>query len=83
MTTSEILRANMTKARNARGLSRAELAEKAGLPSSTVGKIERSESNNSTIQTVVALADALDVNLLWLATDKGPSGLPRGRRAGT
>ncbi len=51
---------NVRRLRRARGLTQEELAEQAGLPTTTVAKVEREELN-ATLWVLVALAVALDV----------------------
>ena len=55
-----------------KGLTGAQLAEKAGVATSTVGCIERGISEPS-LFTAICLADALGVTLDFLATGRGAS----------
>ena len=50
--------------REARGLSKAELARKAGLPPEAVRRLFTMRSPNPTATTLVALARALDLDLV-------------------
>jgi transcriptional regulator with XRE-family HTH domain len=64
---------NVRRERLARGLSQAELADKAGLHRTHVGSVERAE-NGVTIDAIEALAEALGVEAAELMRGVGPSG---------
>jgi transcriptional regulator with XRE-family HTH domain len=58
-------------ARAYRGLTRAQLAARSGVPLTTIRQIERGASLRPRFTTVAALADALDVapsDLMWTDT---------------
>jgi transcriptional regulator with XRE-family HTH domain len=52
-------------------MSRRGLSLRAGLAQAVVGQIERGDVEEPVTSTLVALADALDVPLDWLATGRG------------
>ena len=57
------LAGNIKKHRKAKGWTQQELATKASIPLSILAKIEQGFSNNPTIQTVLKIADALNITL--------------------
>ena len=54
---------NIKKYRKAKGWTQQELATKASIPLSILAKIEQGFSTNPTIQTVMKIAEALDITL--------------------
>jgi transcriptional regulator with XRE-family HTH domain len=72
LTPADILPGHVARARKSLGLSRARLAELAGVPTSVIGKIERGDVANPGIAYVAAIAEALAVTIDWLATGRGP-----------
>ncbi len=62
--------------RQAMGLSKAELARRAGVPPEAVRRLFTMRSPNPTAVTLVALARALDLNLVTEPRDK-PAGQSR------
>jgi transcriptional regulator with XRE-family HTH domain len=61
--------------REERGLSRATLAEMAGVSAATLAKLEQHQTTDPSFFTIAALADALDYDLQQLA-DTARSALP-------
>lgn len=59
----------ITRARDRKGWSRRELAERAGLHPSHIGMIERGERSDIRRETVAKLAEALEVPLEYLQYD--------------
>ncbi|HEY0139742.1 MAG TPA: LexA family transcriptional regulator [Thermoanaerobaculia bacterium] len=62
-----------------RNLPQARLAELAGLPEETVGRIVNGVTKNPRIQTLMKLAVALDVSVGWLLGEKGFEISPKNR----
>jgi DNA-binding XRE family transcriptional regulator len=60
---SKIVASNIKKYRQKSGLSQDQLALKAGIPYSTFLKIESAYTPNPSIQTVMSIAEALDVSI--------------------
>lgn len=61
----------LKQARTDRGMTQYELAELAGLPRETVGRIER-KRNTAYLYTAIVLARALNVSLDWLCGIESP-----------
>jgi transcriptional regulator with XRE-family HTH domain len=63
----------LKEARETKSLSQAELARRAGVPQSTISRIEAGETGSITLANLERLADALDVNaaLLVVHEQKG------------
>lgn len=59
----------LKEARNATGMSQAQLAKKIGISQATIGDIERGRNQGSTY--LLDIAKALSVNPTWLETGKG------------
>ena len=60
---SKVLSKNLKKLREAAGLSQDQMARKAGIPYSTYLKIENGVTPNPSIQTVLNIAEALEISL--------------------
>jgi transcriptional regulator with XRE-family HTH domain len=60
---SKVLSKNIKKLREQAGLSQDQMARKAGIPYSTYLKIENGVTPNPSIQTVLNIAEALDISL--------------------
>ncbi len=60
---SKVLSKNIKKLREQAGLSQDQMARKAGIPYSTYLKIENGVTPNPSIQTVLSIAEALDISL--------------------
>lgn len=63
MSTKILLSENIRKYRRQLGLTQQALAVKAGLPLSILAKIEQKFSIQPTIQTVIKIADALNISI--------------------
>lgn len=61
----------LKQARTDRGMTQAALAELAGLPRETVGRLER-KRNTAYLYTAIVLARALNVSLDWLCGLESP-----------
>lgn len=66
----ETVGSRVRKQREAQGLSRPELSKRTGIGYSTIAELERGGMQTST--KLREIAEALNVNLLWLETGKGP-----------
>jgi len=66
----KIFAQNMKRIRLAKGYSQDELGEQCGLTRNYIGNIERQE-NSPSLQSMEAIADALDVSLLELLEPSG------------
>ena len=60
---SKILAKNVKKYRIDRGLSQDQMARKADMPYSTYLKIESGRTTNPSLQTLVNIAEALEISL--------------------
>lgn len=60
---SKVLSKNLKKLREGAGLSQDQMARKAGIPYSTYLKIENGVTPNPSIQTVLNIAEALEISL--------------------
>ena len=60
---SKILAKNLKKYRIDRGLSQDQMARKADVPYSTYLKIESGITTNPSLQTIVNIAEALEISL--------------------
>ena len=60
---SKVLSTNIKKLREKAGMSQDQTARKAGIPYSTFLKIENGVTPNPSIQTVLNIAEALDISL--------------------
>jgi len=60
---SKILAKNVKKYRIDRGLSQDQMARKADMPYSTYLKIESGITTNPSLQTLVTIAEALEISL--------------------
>ncbi len=60
---------NLKKLRKTRGLTRYELAKKAGLRESTIQNVENTDDPNPTFKTMYKIADALEITLDELRRD--------------
>jgi transcriptional regulator with XRE-family HTH domain len=67
--------ARLRAAREASGLTQEKLAHETNVTTSSVSKYERDELTNPTVESVIALANRLDVSLDWLlrGVGRGPS----------
>jgi transcriptional regulator with XRE-family HTH domain len=63
---------NLRLLRQACGLTQEQLADRAGLDRNYVGKLER-EENSPTVDTLEAIALALQVDVEWLIRREPPS----------
>ena len=70
------VRLRLREVRNAKGLSQAELAARAGLRKATVNVIERGKSKGVDFATLDALATALGVDPAILIVREGAEELP-------
>jgi transcriptional regulator with XRE-family HTH domain len=68
MTLRRILARNLKRLRLERGFTQEELADRSGLNRNYVGMIER-EENAATVDTLEALAEALEVEAIRLIED--------------
>ena len=57
------MKSNLKAAREARGISQAELSRESGVDAQTVSALENNEARNLTSKLLVALADALKVTV--------------------
>ena len=71
--------ARLAVVRTERGLTKAELGRLAGLAAPSIAAIE--SGGQSGVETIEALAKALNVSPAWLAFAQGPRELPKRRRA--
>ena len=71
--------ARLAAVRIERAVSKAELARLTALSPRAISKIEA--GGQSGIETIEALAQALDISPAWLAFNQGPRELPKRRRA--
>ena len=60
---SKILAKNVKKYRIDQGLSQDQMARKAGMPYSTYLKIESGITTNPSLQTLINIAEALEISL--------------------
>ncbi len=67
---SKILSKNIKKCRKKIGLSQDKLARRAGIPYSTYLKIESGYTPNPSIQTVINIAEALNISVDYLLNRK-------------
>jgi DNA-binding XRE family transcriptional regulator len=63
----------LKKAREAAGLSLADVAEKSGIDKSALSKIETGQHPNPTVSTLCRYAHALGKRWSWILTDDTPS----------
>ena len=62
------------KARESAGMQQAELAERAGMARSGVARIESGKGGKPRRSSLIAIAFATGVDLMWLETGKTPAG---------
>ena len=67
---SKILSKNIKKFRKKIGLSQDKMARRAGIPYSTYLKIESGYTPNPSIQTVINIAEALNISVDYLLNRK-------------
>lgn len=71
MSKTNILSKNLKEARLAKGMTQYTLAKKADITIATLSNIEAGASDNPTIKTLIAIADALDVSVDEIIGRKG------------
>ena len=76
---SKIISKNIKKLRDKSGLSQDQTARKANMPLSTYLKVENGVTPNPSIQTLLNIAEALEISLDELLAGSRPGPRKRGR----
>ena len=70
--------ASARKAREARGVSVSEVAERMGVDHATVSRLESAQQANPTVNTVVRYVEAIGLRVAWGLAERDDRPIPRG-----
>ncbi len=72
--------ASARKAREDRGLSVSEVAERMGVDHAAVSRLESGKQANPTVNTVMRYVEAIGLRVTWGLADRDDAPVPRGER---
>lgn len=70
--------ASARKAREARGLTVSEVADRMGVDPATVSRLESGKQANPTVNTVLRYVEAIGLRVAWGLADRDDAPIPRG-----
>ena len=73
-----VFMASARKARETRGLSLSDVAERMGCDHAAVSRLESGKQANPTVNTVMRYVEALDLRVAWGLAERDDKPIPRG-----